>query len=303
MRLAPFEAVLLIDGDEVVEQEGVGALAAIFRKYTDEQTVYNVGLLELQGTDDMPPAERPQTTVTALLQSLCQRGDGDTYADTVVVGRVPVFDDAEQVQFNELEVHVHILVYLFLRHLRVAVEVTEGLVDNLEDTMTIFLRTEDVLFGQLPDVQVVALHGQLCHAFHLFGHAALRYKDLILNVVVIFLVALHLLHQTGIVFIIIQGSHGAELVETVSQHTLWIHICEAQRTDDFLHALLLTVFLYGIQQGTHHLCIVNEVQPAEADARALPLLVVSVIDDSCHTTYNFSVAISQEIFCLAEFEC
>ena len=168
--------------------------------------------------------------------------------------------------------------------------------------MTIFLRTEDVLLRQFPDVQVVALHGEFCHAFHLIGHAALRHKDLVLYVVVVFLVTLHLLHQTGIVFIVIQGGHGAELVETISQHTLRIHIREAQRTDDFLHTFLLTVFLYGIQQGTHHLCIVNEVQPAETDTWALPLLVVSVIDDSCHTAYHFSVAISQEIFGLTEVE-
>ena len=46
--LAPFEAVLLINGDEVVEQEGVGTLGTIFWKYTNKQTVYNVGLLAIQ---------------------------------------------------------------------------------------------------------------------------------------------------------------------------------------------------------------------------------------------------------------
>ena len=43
--LAPFEVVLLVDGYEVVEEQGVGTLRAVFRQHANEQAVYNVGLL------------------------------------------------------------------------------------------------------------------------------------------------------------------------------------------------------------------------------------------------------------------
>ena len=45
--LAPLEAVLLVDGNEVVEQQGIGTLLLVFRQNTNEHQVETLRLMEL----------------------------------------------------------------------------------------------------------------------------------------------------------------------------------------------------------------------------------------------------------------
>ena len=133
MGLTPFEVVLLVDGYEVVEKQGVGTFRAILRQHAYKQAVYNVGLLQIKGAEEMPPTKGQQTALAAFLQRTGQRRDADAYTHDFVVGRIPVFYDAEHVHGEKLEVLMYILVYLSLCHLRVAVKVTESLIHHGSD--------------------------------------------------------------------------------------------------------------------------------------------------------------------------
>ena len=72
VRLAPLETVLLIDGYQGIEKQGVGTLGTVFGQYTDQEQIDDIRLMELQGADDMPPTERQEATLVALLQGLGQ---------------------------------------------------------------------------------------------------------------------------------------------------------------------------------------------------------------------------------------
>ena len=72
MTLTPLETVLLIDGYQGIEKQGVGTLGTVFGQYTDQEQIDDIRLMELQGADDMPPTERQEATLVALLQGLGQ---------------------------------------------------------------------------------------------------------------------------------------------------------------------------------------------------------------------------------------
>ena len=67
IRLAPLEAILLVDGDEVVEQQGIGTLLLVFRQDADEHQIQALRFMEFQRLQTMPPAKGPQASVLALL--------------------------------------------------------------------------------------------------------------------------------------------------------------------------------------------------------------------------------------------
>ena len=48
--LCPFEAILAIIADKIVEDKCVGALRAILWEYTDEQQIHRVGLVPFHHT-------------------------------------------------------------------------------------------------------------------------------------------------------------------------------------------------------------------------------------------------------------
>ena len=137
MTLAPLEAVLLIDGYQGVEKQGIGTLGTVFGQHTDQEQIDDIRLMELQGADDMPPAERQEATLAALLQGFGQRGNGDAHADNIMVGRVPVLNDTKHIHGEELEILMHISVDLALRHLGIAIEVGEGLVHHVEHLLAV----------------------------------------------------------------------------------------------------------------------------------------------------------------------
>ena len=178
----------------------------------------------------------------------------------------------------------------------------EGFVYQFEHLLPVLLRSEHLAALQLRNVQVVALHAELGYALHLLGHALLGHIHLELHIVVVLLVALHLLHVLRIVGEVIARSHRSEFLEALGEHAFGIHVGEAQRTDDFLHALLAAPVFYGREQGPQHLLVVYKVEPAEAHAGAFPLGVVAMIDDARHTPHELSVAIGHEVLSLAEVE-
>ena len=135
---------------------------------------------------------------------------------------------------------------------------------------------------------------------HLGRHTTLGHKDLILHIVVVLLIALHLLHVTGIVFVVIERGHRAQFFEAHGQHALRVHIGEAQRTNNLLHSLLATIVLDCFQQGTTHLDIVDKVEPAKAHGRTIPLLIIAMVDDGSHTAHHLAIAIGEEILYIAK---
>ena len=106
----------------------------------------------------------------------------------------------------------------------------------------------------------------------------------------------------GVVGVIIYGGHSAHLVVSLDEHSLWVHICEAQWADDFCHTLLAAPLFGGIKQRLTHLDIIDEIYPSEAQTLALPLLVGAMIDDCGYASGHLTILVSQEILSLAELE-
>ena len=213
-----------------------------------------------------------------------------------------ILDKRDEVEVEHLEIHLDVLVDLPLRHGRVAVEVAEGSVDDVEDLLPILIGAEDVASRQFLDLQVVALHDHLRNLHELLGHAFLGHEELILDVVVVLLVSRHLFHVLRVIIIVIEGGHRAELVESGGEHALGIHVGEAEGTDDLGHALAAAPVLDGPKQGATDVLIVDEVNPSEAHGRALPLLVVAAVDDAGDTAHEPPVLIGEKILGLAELE-
>ena len=77
LTLAPFDAIFVVPGYEVVEHQGIDALAAVFGQHANHHQVDGIGLMELQCTKDMPPSERQETTATAFLERTGDRRNGN----------------------------------------------------------------------------------------------------------------------------------------------------------------------------------------------------------------------------------
>ena len=117
MALAPLESVFLIYRYQMVEQQCIGTLCSVFRKNTYEQQVNDVGLVELQRTKQVPLSEGPQATIATFLQCSRERRNGYAHTNNVVTRSVPVFYDTKHVHREELEVFLHIFIYLLVGHL------------------------------------------------------------------------------------------------------------------------------------------------------------------------------------------
>ncbi len=106
----PFEVVGLELADEVVEDERVGPLAAVFGQYADEQEVDGVGLVPFQDLQQVPPAEGQEATVVGLSECLRERGEGDAEAHHLIA----VHDGGDEVEVGNLDIVVDQFVDLFL---------------------------------------------------------------------------------------------------------------------------------------------------------------------------------------------
>ena len=106
----------------------------------------------------------------------------------------------------------------------------------------------------------------------------------------------------GVIGVVIDGGHRSHLVEAFYEHTLGIHIRKAQGSDNLSHTFLTSPCFHSIKQGPAHLNIIDEIDPSEAYALALPLLVSPVVDDAGNTAYDLTILIRQEIFRLTEFK-
>lgn len=74
LRLSPLNAIVDITGNEVAEEKRIGSLGPVLRVDSNQETVYDIGLVEFNGSDEMPPAERKQAPLAAFLQGVGKRG-------------------------------------------------------------------------------------------------------------------------------------------------------------------------------------------------------------------------------------
>ena len=231
------------------------------------------------------------------MQRFGKRRHGDTYANQFVIG---IGDKSHHSQVEYREVHLYILVDLSLRQRRVAVERAVRFVHQFEYFLS-------VVFGYFfPGgiflyLEVVFSLNQFGDTLVLVGNGV-RDIDFVFHPVGVFLEA-EFLHVYGIVGVVVDSGHGAELVETFNQHTFRIEIGESERSGNVSHAPFLSPVFYCFDESGGYFRVVNEVYPPETDVLATPFLVGTVVDNSGYTSYDLVILVCQKIICFTEFEC
>ena len=109
-------------------------------------------------------------------------------------------------------------------------------------------------------------------------------------------------HVCGVVGIVVDGGHGAQLVESFYQHAFGIHVGEAQGALDVGHAPFASPLFDGADQCFGHFCVVREVYPSEAHFLFAPCLVGAVVDDGGHASHQLAVFVGQEVVGFAKLE-
>ena len=122
------------------------------------------------------------------------------------------------------------------------------------------------------------------------------------HVFIVHLVALQCLDVLWIVRIIVDGRHSAQLVESPGEHSLWVHVGEAQWPHHILHALSLAIVFYGLHQGLGNLAVVDKVDPSEAYGFAAPLIVGLMIDNGSDASCYLAVLIGKIVLCFTKVE-
>ena len=68
--LGPVVSIIPESLYEIIEDQSVGTLCAIFWQHTDQQQVDGIRAMEFKYFQQMPPSERQQSSVTGFSQSL-----------------------------------------------------------------------------------------------------------------------------------------------------------------------------------------------------------------------------------------
>ena len=98
------------------------------------------------------------------------------------------------------------------------------------------------------------------------------------------------------------GGHGADLVKTLDEHALAVKVGESERAFHILHVMTAPPVGDRLQEGLADTVVVDEVNPPEAYSLPVPCLVGPVVDDSDHSSDNFSVPLGQEELEVAELK-
>ena len=221
----------------------------------------------------------------------------NAYGKQLVIG---IGNQCHHAKVEDGQVHLDVLVNLPLAQCRITVEGLIGFVHQFEDGLTVVLGN---LLGRCVFLylEVILALDEVGDALVLVGYG-IRNVDFVLHPIGILLKS-HALHMLRIVGIVINGGHGAELVESFDEHTFGIEICESQRALYMCHSPFFSPFFHGANQGIGDFRIIDEVYPAEADFLFVPGLVCLVVDDGSYTSYDFTFPISQEIVGFTKFEC
>ena len=125
---------------------------------------------------------------------------------------------------------------------RVAVEWLISFVHQLEDGLAIVLGN---LLGRCVFLylEVILALDEVGDALVLVGYGVGN-VDFILHPIGILLKA-HAFQMLRIVGIVINGGHGAELVESFDEHTFGIEVCESQRALYMCHSPFFSPFFHG----------------------------------------------------------
>ena len=131
------EAIALEPLYQVIEDERVGTFGPIFWQHTNQQQVNHLGLMPLEGAQQVPPTEGQQVTVACLAECRGERGEGNAEAHQLMVGRIPVLNGSNQIQVGNLDILVYQLVNLAVGEVRITIEVVIGSIDDIEYLMTL----------------------------------------------------------------------------------------------------------------------------------------------------------------------
>ena len=119
--------------------------------------------------------------------------------------------------------------------------------------------------------------------------------------VLIFHVA-HPFHLSGIIRIVVDRCHRAELVEPFDQHPLVIHVGKAHRPVNSFHTFGLGPCLYGMKQGIDNFRIIDKVDKTETCIFLSPDLVAGIDNHPGNPPHDLIILIRQKINRFAVFE-
>ena len=243
----------------------------------------------------MNPAEWEHASA-ALDECLRHRRHCNSHAYELLV---LVHDKGDVVEAQHGDIHADVAVNLSRSERRVAVKLRISLIDELENLLTVILH-ELLCAGVFGRRKLVfALYDVADALVTLRNAVGYRHAELY---PVGFLLKAHSLKVLGIVGIVVDGSHRTLLVETFHEHTLGVHVAEAERAYNLLHALRASPHLHGAEKSLAHTRVVDEIHPAEAQRLLAGLFIHHVVDDSGNASHGLSVVVSHEVDALAEVE-
>ena len=224
----------------------------------------------LQSAQDVEEAEGEEPA-PRLLQGFRETGNGEQkpHHDVLVVQH-----DLDELGIGEGQILADVVVLLFLRQGDGAVQLVEGLVDQLEQLLAP-LAAQHLDVGEMLQAEAVPLGRPLGELDHLLGDdGALRRQGLELHVVHL-LGEPQALQQRRIVGMVVEDRDGCQLFESLHQHALGVQVGEAVRSGERDHALFgRPRVLDGADQRGGHIEIVYCVEPAEAQVLR-PVLFVA----------------------------
>ena len=104
----------------------------------------------------------------------------------------------------------------------------------------------------------------------------------------------HAFHLLGIVGIVVDCSHGAEAVEALDEHAFVVHVGEAQRSYNLVHALLLAPLYDGVEESVDNLVVIDKLHETEAEVLLAVAFVYLVVDDTGDASHGHVVAVGHE---------
>ena len=136
---------------------------------------------------------------------------------------------------------------------------------------------------------------------HILFRGSHRHFEFHLNPIHLFLHA-DPFHVDGIVRIIVDGSHSAQLVEAFYQHSFGIQVGKSEGALNDIQSAFASPSFDRFNQLPTHFFIINEVNPTKAYGLLAPLGIGPMIHDRCNTTYYTPITNGQKIVGLTKLK-
>ena len=104
----------------------------------------------------------------------------------------------------------------------------------------------------------------------------------------------HAFHMLRIIGVIIDGGHGAYLLEPFDKHSFVVHVGESHRSYDGFHPFGAPPFAYGVEKRVGHFGVILEVHEPETQAFLAGTLVYLMVDYAGDASHRLAVAVSHE---------